>query len=211
LFVTYRRTSYLAVGASLLILYAFFPRFRRVFLPLLVVIGFVAWLYTDEIGDSAVVRERIGQRADTFNGRTDLWDTALLYAQREPGTGYGNGGFLYRSGLTAIESHYLWLLVDGGLLALIPFVLVFLRLITTGLQLYRARGVGILAEPDLIGVFFATLGAYLVNLSTAVINHDFPHVVLFLLAGAVIGSHEALLARTAPAPVLPGMSAATHR
>jgi len=218
LFFTYRRTSYLAAGAGLLVLYACLPRFRRLFVPLLIGIGFVAWLYTDEIGESALLRERVGQRAETFNGRTELWNTALRYAAREPWLGYGNAVYLRRSGLQAIESHYLWLMVDGGLLAIVPFVLMFIMMTVTGLKLYRARGTGLFVEPDLVAAFFAALATYLVNLTTAVINHDYPHQLFFILAGAIIGTHEAGLIRlrqsiaTAPSldSALPPVTAPAH-
>jgi O-antigen ligase len=216
LFFTYRRTAYIGALASLLVLQFFFPRFRRLFLSIVVLAGFVVWLTGDLIVDNAVVQERITDRADTLNGRTDLWTRAVNYANRESWLGYGYGNFLARTQQQAIESHYLWLLVDGGLFALAPYAAILLLWIAAGIKLYRSRRAGLLAEPDLIGVFLAVVIAYLVNLSTAVINHDLPHLLIFLLAGGVIGASEAQLnaqrslASSAVAPVggaSPGYSA----
>jgi hypothetical protein len=195
LYFTYHRTSYLAFAVGLLVLQYFFPRFRRFFLPIIALLGFVVWLYSGEISRSTVVQERAGQRVETLNGRLALWTTALSYASREPiwGYGYNSLGRIIR--LPAIESHYLWLLTDGGLLTLTPFILIFVGLAMNGWRLFRSRAPDVYVEPDLVGAFLGSLGAYLVCLSTAVINHDFPHQLMFLLAGAVLGSQEAHLAR----------------
>ena len=83
--------------------------------------------------------------------------------------------------------------MDAGLVGFVPFILVLVLLLKTGIRLYRARAPALFVEPDLAAVFLGSLAAYLISLFTVVMNHEFPHTLLFLLAGAVVGSQEAIL------------------
>lgn len=209
LFFTYKRTAWIATAASLLVLQFFFPRFRRLFLALLVVVALALFLYSDRLTGSAVLTQRVGDSTNTLNGRLQLWSAALGYAGRAPWLGYGFGNFSLLTSLQAIESNYLWMLVDGGLLALVPFLLIFAALLVTSVRIYRARAPGLFVDRDLVAVFWASLVAYLISLSTVVMNHEFPHMLFFLLAGAVIGSQELLLHPPAhPRPTAAGLSPA---
>lgn len=193
LFFTYKRTAWIAAMSSLLTAQFFFPRFRRLFLILIVLAGAAIVFYGDQISESAVVTERINYNAATFNGRLGLWDTALAYWQQAPILGYGSGGFFARSGLRIIESHYLLILVDAGLAGFLPCALIFIAIVAQSIRLYRARAPGIFVEPDLVAVFWGSTIAYLVSLTTVVMNHQLPHAMYFLLVGAVVGSQEQFL------------------
>ena len=193
LFFTYKRTAWIATMGSLLVIQFFFPRFRRLFLVLLVLATGLTVLYWDQIGESAVVTERVSDKVDSLNGRLVLWEAALKDWGEEPILGRGLGQFLARSSYQAIESNYLWILVDAGLVGFVPFILIFVFLLKTSIRLYRARAPAIFVEPDLVAVFLGSFTAYLICLSTVVMNHEFPHALFFLLAGAVVGSQEAIL------------------
>ena len=195
LFFTYKRTAWVATMVSFLVIMFFFPRFRRLFLVLLLLVTIIIVLYSDQISDSAVVSQRLGEKADTLNGRLELWETAWQDWKQAPYFGYGLGGFFVKSSLKAIESHYLWLLVDAGLVGFAPYALIFIIIFKTSVRLFRARVPAIFAEPDLVAVFWGTFAAYLVSLSTVVMNHELPHDLLFLLAGAIVGSQEVFLNR----------------
>jgi O-antigen ligase len=200
LFFTYKRTAWLATMSSFLIIQFFFPRFRRLLLALLVLVAIIIAFYGDQISGSAVVTERVNYNVDTLNGRVGLWDTALAYWQQAPILGYGRGGFFARSGLQIVESHYLSILVDAGLAGFAPFVLIFIAILTQSIRLYRARAPDIFVEPELVAVFWGALVAYLISLSTVVMNHELPHAMIFLLVGAVVGSQERFLGRQPQKP-----------
>ncbi len=206
LFLTYKRTAWIATMASFFVIQFFFPRFRRLFLVLSVAVIGVMWLYGDEINDSTVVTERVGAKVDSLNGRTELWDEAIAAWTEAPFLGYGRGRYLAQSSSGIIESHYLDILVDAGLVGFVPFLLVFGLLLVNGLRLYRARGAAIFVDPEIAAIFLGVVVAYLVSLYTVVMNHPFPHQLFFLLAGAVVGSQEAALDQprraevNAPAP-----------
>lgn len=206
-FFTYKRTAWIATLASLAVIPIFFPRFRRLLVVLLATAAVAGWLYTDQIERSAVVNERLNEKTSTFNGRLDLWITALEYAAESPWFGHGMGNFQARSGLRSIESNYLWLLVDAGLAGLAPFLLVLFFLFQTGLRLYRARSSLLFVDRDEVAIFWSILAAYVVSLSTVVMNHEFPHQVFFVAAGAMIGSQEAILRRLGPEPIPAGVTA----
>lgn len=193
LFFTYKRTAWIATLASLLILPLFFPRFRVLLITIIAATAFVAWLYADQIESSAVATERVGEGVDTLNGRLELWNQAWGYFLQEPILGYGLENFHAHSGLEAIESHYLQVLLDAGLVGFVPFVLVLLFLLRASVRLYRARATALFVEPDLAAVFWGIWIAYIVSLSTVVMNHEFPHQLYFLLAGAIVGSQEQFL------------------
>ncbi|MGQ0603342.1 MAG: O-antigen ligase family protein [Anaerolineales bacterium] len=193
LFFTYKRTAWIATIASLAVIPFFFPRFRTLFIVLLVSAAFAGWFFSAQIEDSAVATERVGEGADTLNGRIGIWQTALTYVARAPILGYGSENFLARSELQAIESHYLQIALDAGLLGLIPFVLALLMLTREGLHIFRARDPAVFVEPDLVAIFWAMWLAYVISLSTVVMNHEFPHQLFFFVAGAIIGSQETIL------------------
>ncbi len=192
LFFTYKRTAWVATMSSLLVIMFFFRRFRYLLLALVVVAAGILILYSDQITDSAVATERLGQGADTLNGRLELWNTALQEWQQAPWMGYGFGGFFARTSLKAIESQYLWILVDAGLLGFVPYILIFVLTLAASIRLYRARAAGLAVDPDVLATFWGSFVAYLVSLSTVIMNHELPHCLFFLLAGAVAGAWEAM-------------------
>lgn len=195
LFFTYKRTAWVATMVSFLIIMLFFPRFRRLFLVLLVLSSVVIALYSDQISDSAVVSQRLGEKANTLNGRLELWRAAWQEWRKAPYFGYGFGGFFARTSLKAIESHYLWLLVDGGLAGFVPYVVIFLLVFRNSVRLFRSRAPAVFVEPDLVAIFWGLFAAYLLSLSTVIMNHELPHTLFFLLAGAMVGSQEVALAQ----------------
>lgn len=191
LFFTYKRTAWIATMASFLVIQFFFPRFRRLFLVLLVLVAGVMALYSEQVSESAVVTERVGEKADTLNGRLDLWDAALRGWREKPTFGYGFSQFESRHG-NVVESHYFWILVNTGLVGFVPFALVYVFLLTASVKIHRG-GVPVFVEPDLVAVFWGSFVAYLLSLSTVRMNHELPLALFFLLAGAVVGSQEAIL------------------
>jgi hypothetical protein len=192
LFFTYKRTAWIATLASLVIVPLFFPRFRVLFTVLLVSAAFAGWLFAAQIVDSPVATERVGEGADTLNGRLGIWTTALQYIGQAPILGYGVEAFMARSELQAIESHYLSILLDAGLFGFLPYVLALFILLHESIRLYRSRRRGSFIERDLIAVFWGVWIAYVISLTTVVMNHEYPHQLFFFLAGAIVGSHEML-------------------
>jgi len=214
LFFTYKRTAWIATLASLAVIQFYFPRFRRALLSIIVLVGLVSGLYADQITDSAVATERLGQGADTLNGRLELWQTAWGYIQQEPWVGYGLFASQSYTNLRAIESHYLWILLDAGLLGFIPYLLMFVLLIQLILKLVSravSRPAVDSADRDLLGVLLGMLVAYLVSLSTVVMNHEYPHMLLFLALGAIAGSQASFRRETPTVAVRPAGASIANR
>lgn len=190
LFYTYKRTAWIATLVSFIVIQFFFPRFRRILVVLMLVAGGLTTLYSEEVSGSAVVQERVNQKVDSLNGRTEIWDVAVAAWQESPIVGHGRGQV---PSVRLLESHYLALLVEGGLVALIPFLLVFVAMLGQIYRLIRWRFVGMFVSVELFAILLGVIAAYLVSLYTVVMNRDFPHMLLFILAGAVLGSHDFFL------------------
>jgi O-antigen ligase len=190
LFFTYKRTAWIATLVSFVVIQFFFPRFRKILVVLLLVAGGFSLLYSDEVSGSAVVQERVNQKVDTLNGRTEVWDAAWAAWEESPIIGHGRGQV---SSIRLLESHYLSLMVEGGLVALIPFLLVFVAMLGQLYRLMRWRFAGMFVSVELMAILLGVIAAYLVSLYTVVMNRDFPHMLLFILAGAVLGSHDFFL------------------
>jgi O-antigen ligase len=197
LFYTYKRTAWVATMASFVVIQFFFPRFRRLFLVLLVVAAAAMMLYSSQINESAVVTERVNEKTDTLNGRIELWDASLKAWEEAPIFGHGFFQFEAQNSrfehTQVVESTYFWILVNAGLVGIVPFILVNVALLTNSMRIYRPRAATIFVEPDLVAVFWGSFVAYVLSLSTVVMNHELPLTLFFLLAGAVVGSQEAIL------------------
>jgi O-antigen ligase len=192
LFATYRRTAWIAALVSLFVIQWFYPRFRNLFLVLLVGAFGLMYLYRDQLEDSAVsARVQQGNTA-TLNGRTEGWNYAIELWKRSPVTGHGYGQFSViakREGQadTAIESQYLSILVSAGLFGFAPYVLLLALIPLSFVGTFRHNH-----DPTrrwLIVVLWGAHLSFLVNAYTGTINHLITTSALFLLAGALAQLH----------------------
>ena len=188
LFVTFRRTAWIAGLASMFIVQWFYPRFRTMFVVLLLVVGGITYLYWDQVGESSVsARVETGNTA-TLNGRTEGWAYAVELWEREPLLGQGHGQFARiarREGQrdTAIESEYYEILVSAGLAGFVPYVLLLGLL---GFSLVTPfRKAHDPATRWLIVVYWGALVSYVINAYTATVTQLITTTLIFLLAGAL--------------------------
>ncbi|MCC6191318.1 MAG: O-antigen ligase family protein [Anaerolineales bacterium] len=189
MFFTYKRASWISMGASFVILAAFTPAFRRVLLGLALVLAVPLALAWDRVAESSLIEQRVTSNYETLNGRTARWEAALRLWRDKPLQGLGFKSFDELSGFTAVENQYLHLLVSGGLITLAPFLLFLFVTFLDSVRLY-VRGpswTGVFVDRTLIVVFWAMASTYLVKGLTGV--QDTPiHLIFFILIGAVIGS-----------------------
>ncbi len=188
LFLTYRRTAWIAAVASLFVIQFFYPRFRRLFVVIAIVVGGLYFLYQNDLGDSAAGSRANSGNIATLNGRTEGWDYATELWERKPITGHGYGQFTAiakREGQrdVAIESQYLSILVSAGLLGFVPYILVLIGLPLSQVGAFRRTTDPV--KKWLFVVFWGALASYLVNAYTATINQPISTHLLFLMAGAI--------------------------
>lgn len=191
LFFTYKRAAWLAMLVVVFLMQWFYPQFRRLFIVLLIVVGIASALNWDSITTSTVYTDRINSNLSTSDDRTIAWEHALEFWAASPLVGHGShqyynlasaAGYEHRS----IESEYMEILVSAGLVGFLPYVGLLLLMAYDGLQHFRGRVAGSLADRDLMAVFWGILVGYAVTIATEITVRSIIPTLLFATAGAVI-------------------------
>ncbi len=205
LFMAYNRTPWISTLLGFVVLQFAYPKFRRLFLALILVAGIFAFVGSDTVEDSTVVNERISSNS-TLEGRTLRWETGVNMWKAKPIWGWGFDHYQYESGkyrpdgltknIKAVESAFIALLVATGVVGFVPWVAVMALLLYLSIRLYfRARAPDWpgFVEDKLFAVFWAVFITYVVGAWTVVINHPIISIIFFTVAGALIGTHQQLL------------------
>jgi hypothetical protein len=201
-FFTYVRAGWLGglVGVTLVI--ALSPAMRRALLPLLpVVIVAVLLLLTFAVVSPQIVQGRLTSE-QPISYRLTAWRIAWDIFRQSPllGIGYDNFGQAAESQfgwdphrqalltlLPATHNSFLYLLVSGGLLALIPYLGIFAALGFRGLSYWRILP----QHRELIAILWAMMISYLVMSGTFdAVNAQFASLLLFMITGAILGYLE---------------------
>jgi len=153
-YMTYNRASWLSVLITLLLFGALRPRLRRLLLPALLVLAMLALVFWQSVISSPAVNERLLE--DTSIGyRSEVFQLALDMVRSDPifGLGYFNFGPIakerYGWDPAPIFGQYppahnslMFILVSGGLLALLPYLAWFALVAWQGAKRYLARAAG---------------------------------------------------------------------
>jgi O-antigen ligase len=201
MYLTYKRTAWIAILVTFFIIQLFYARFRQLFLLCLLVVLVVLGATWDTVSQSAVVTDRINSRSSTIDDRTSGWNAAIdLWAHR-PIFGYGFGNYravAQESGVddTALESEHMAVLFGTGLLGFVPYVAWFVLLLRDSVRLFlygRKNPARLDVEPELSVFFWGILVAYIINYSTSIANVFPVAMVFYLLAGTLVGSQTRFL------------------
>jgi len=205
LFVTYKRTAWVAMVVVMFVMQLFYSQFRRLFIVLLAVVVIASVLNWDSISSSTVYTDRVNSQNSTSEDRTEGWNNAIELWKVNPLWGRGFGQYTKLSGLAgfrdrAVESEYLNVLVSAGLVGFVPYVALLLLAAYEGVRHYRGKVPHSLAERELIPVYWGMLVGYAVGLSTSIVTvSDMAIVAMFFaVTGAV------LYARSSPSTRLAG-------
>jgi len=195
LFLTYKRTAWIALLVSTLITALFIPKFRRFFIAMLLISVVVLGATWGSVSQSVVFTKRVQSEKSTVEGRTGGWEAAIDLWAKRPIFGYGYR--MYETVATktgvqdeAIENEFIDILFSAGLVGFLPYLAMFILMTRDSITLFRLkdRWKGIFVEPDLIVAFWGTIVAYLINYGTARASNGFVNLVFFVLVGSVIGS-----------------------
>lgn len=197
-FFCYNRGGWLALVVGVLILLFFERSYRRILLPLVLMIALLVLVFWQPISKSAVVSERLsGESSIRYRmimlemGQKMIRDHLLF------GVGLNNfayyyityGGYWSTIAPVAPTPHntYLLVLTTMGLVSFIPYVLIFLSMfLEMGGTLRRARKEPI--DTALLVSGWAVIAAYTV--SAAVIDiyvSTFTTLVFFCIIGMILG------------------------
>jgi O-antigen ligase len=149
-YMTYNRASWLGMAITLLVMGALRPRLRRLLLPLLLALAILALAFWPSIVDSPAVTERLLED-QSIGYRSTVAQLALDMVQEDPllGLGYYNFGPIAKqrygwdpAPLIGIyppaHNSLMFILVSGGLLALLPYLAWFGLVAWQGAQRFLA-------------------------------------------------------------------------
>ena len=205
--VAMSRTPWYSLLIALFVMQFAYPRFRRLFLAILCVSAVLLVVFWDQVAVSDVAA-RVTDRVSTLEGRQTRWEAGLRMWLARPVRGWGFGRYeevsgRYRSdglraNLSAIENDYLYVLVGSGLIGFVPYLLVLAVPLLASLRLFlRARlgGRSGFITQEMIAVYWAVMLSYLIGSFTARDTQPGLRLMVFAVAGAVVGTHEYLLRR----------------
>jgi O-antigen ligase len=149
-YMTYNRASWLSVVITLLVFMALRPRMRRLLLPVLLVLAMLALIFWQSVINSPAVNERLLEDS-SLGFRSEVAQLALDMARDDPllGLGYYNFGPIakerYGWDPAPIFGEYppahntlMFILVSGGLAALLPYIAWFVLVARQGAKRYLA-------------------------------------------------------------------------
>jgi O-antigen ligase len=149
-YMTYNRASWLSLVITLLVFMALRPRLRRLLLPVLLGLALLALIFWQSVISSPAVNERLLEDS-SLGFRGQVAQLALDMVQDDPlfGLGYYNFGPIakerYGWDPAPIFGEYppahnslMFILVSGGLLALLPYLAWFGMVGWQGLRRFRA-------------------------------------------------------------------------
>jgi O-antigen ligase len=207
-FFAYVRAGWLGVLIGLAILVWLSPPLRRALLallPMLILIG--ATVSAVAVVSPEMIQGRLTSQ-EPITYRLTAWRLAweLFLSSPVIGIGYDEFGRVAAgqfgwnphritmvSEFPAVHNSYLYVLVSGGLVALIPYLALFAGLLWRGYRFWRHPwGEEERAEArETVATLWATLISYMVIIGTFdVQNAQFANLTLFLLVGALVGRLE---------------------
>jgi O-antigen ligase len=200
-FLTYKRSVWLAILLNLLVIQLFYPRFRKLFIIILFVAALAMAPSWDQIMSSEVVTVRITETDDweDANNRTQRWEAGMEFWRRNPI--FGGGFRCYLDGpYMQTENLYIHLLASGGLLLFVPFITILLIILGNSIQIFRQarENERLFVDRNLIPVFWGAFSAYffMAYFGSGVEGHPMSNYILFTLMGTLVGSQVPLLVKT---------------
>ena len=207
IYLTYNRGSWLGFALGMLLMIALYPRFRRVAVPIVLFLVIVAALSWPAISSSRVYQERvkatvqIAYRLEAYGLVAKIIEGNYLF-------GIGLGGYdaawlrvvkgIYgdRPWPAAVTPHnaFLYVFFAAGLVALIPFAMIFLFVIWDGYVLWRRAREGIVwIDPELVVCFGAAFIVYMTqSMVIDMMASFYLNMIFFLIMGVMYGIRDGL-------------------
>jgi O-antigen ligase len=197
--VCYNRGAWVAMAVSVLASMLLEARFRRVLLPLLIVVAIFVGVYWVQVTSSAVVTERLSNTT-SIRFRLNMLEVAEKMIRANPlfGVGFESFGDYYIQygghwELMAWDdpmphNTYVFIVATMGLAAFIPYLFVFLSFFAeTGVMMrshWRKRG----ADHALLVCGWAAVAAYMASAAFIdIYPNAFTSLTLFFLMGTLVG------------------------
>ena len=213
-FFAYVRAGWLGAVLGIIVMVWLSPGIRRALLPLLLVMLIAGTVLAIAVIRPEAVLARLAAEGP-ISYRLQAWQIAWEIFRSSPllGIGYDNFGrtavaqFGWNphavrmvANVPAVHNTYLYTLVSGGLIALLPYLGIFLTLALRFRQFWRqherpseitAGGKTSTETRDMVATLWATLLGYLVIIGTFdAFNAQFANMLFFLIVGTLLGNLE---------------------
>ena len=199
---TYKRTTWVAMLVSFLIMQWFYPKLRRFFVILVLLFAAVLAFTWSSVGQSAIVTERAANEEEwnTANGRTERWADGWALWQQKPLFGHGYRRYNDLAGRQNVENDYLHILVSSGLAAFVPYMAFYIFILSDSIEIYRQIGKNrrLFVDRELVVVFWGLYSTYFVTAMSSSGNdgHNIANLVFFAIMGAIVGSQASRLVQS---------------
>jgi O-antigen ligase len=207
LLATFSRTPLLAFILGLFILQFSYPALRKVLVVLVLVVAATVGMNWQQIQRTQVAQDRLSG-LDSANGRTMRWEAGIRMWEARPIRGWGFGQYELMSGrfrtdgrranIHAVENDFLNILVSTGLIGFAPYLLFLLTGFWSSLRLFFRRkqlAVDGFIRPGTLALYWAIFACFMLGSFTAVNAQVVSRLIPFALIGAIIGTHQPMLAR----------------
>jgi O-antigen ligase len=197
-FFCYNRGAWLALAAGLMVL-LFERKYRRILLPIVLVGALVGLLYWQTISASAVVTERLSN-VSSIQFRLDLLAVSQKLIRDHLLFGVGVGNFAYyflqygghwetlAYDLPTPHNTYVLVLSTMGLVAFVPYLLVFLSMFLQMVAMLRRSKEDGRVDRALLVSGVAVIAVYMVSAAAVDLYASvFSSLVFFLITGTILG------------------------
>lgn len=205
IYVTMARSPWYSLLLALFIMQLFYPQFRKVFFVIALVAAIVLWATWDQVSQSDAA-DRVNDKVSTLEDRETCWQAGYDMWQAKPIRGWGFGRYREESGrfrtdgesrnLYAVENDYLYILVGSGLIGFLPYLTFLLAPLVSSLRLFlraRASDWSGFIKPETLTIYWAVVLCLVITSYSAVNVRPDVKLMVFAVAGAVVGTHEHLL------------------
>jgi O-antigen ligase len=203
------RTPWYALLLGMFIMQFFYPQFRKLFFVLVFAATVVLWITWDQVNQSEAA-QRVNDKVSTLEGREARWQAGVKMWKVKPIWGWGFGWYAKKSGSFrtdgeytnfengAVENDYLHILIGSGLVGLLPYLIfLFVPLVNSLRLFFRARAPdwpGFI-KPETLTIYWALILTLVMGGYTGIYTPSSVGIkmIVFAVAGAVVGAHEPLL------------------
>lgn len=198
-FFCYNRGAWLALAVALLVMLLFEREYRRILLPIALLVTAVLILYWPTISNSPVVKERL-YSVGSIEYRAMMLDVSkrLLRNHLLLGVGFENFAYyyLYYGGPWSILAHslpsphntFLLILTTMGLIAFVPYLMLFLSVFGEILVWLRRSRVYAGVDRALLVAGWAVITVYVVSAAFVDLYYSaFISIMFFFIIGTILG------------------------
>ncbi len=197
IFFTYTRAVWAGLVSSIILLFLFYPRGKKIFCCLLIIliVGFLA-MQTIKVSKTEGSGKDVIKR-DTIYSRISMAKTGMIMFLEKPIFGLGQfqyskafSPYFERLGSSSVPTEgflmhntFLNILVELGVIGFVPFFFILAYLIKDAVILYRKS----VENRDIAIIFLAACSVFIVAGMANNMHYKFAHVLLFSMAGMIRG------------------------